>query len=108
MYSAVEGAAANALGGAVPEELKRERWDIFMQTQADISRARLRRKIGTVQAVLVDKVEAGTAIGRSMADAPEIDGIVTVRGAPALSPGDLVDVRIESADDYDLAGSLSR
>jgi len=105
-YSAVEGAAANDLDGAVPEEVKQERWDIFMRTQAEISRARLKRKIGTVQAVLVDSVDAGQAVGRSMADAPEIDGIVTIRGAPELRPGDLVYVQIDAADDYDLTGTL--
>jgi len=106
-YSPVAGAAANALEGAVPEEVKQERWDRFMQTQAVISRARLQRKIGTIQPVLVDVVEAGQAIGRSTADAPEIDGVVTIRNARTLRPGDLVQVAIEAAGDYDLAGSLS-
>ena len=115
-YSPVTGAAANSLDGAVPEEIKQERWDRFMQTQAIISRQRLQHKIGSIQAVLVDAVEPGRAIGRSMADAPEIDGIVTIRlpATPkpnALSPDDprpgtLVQVAIDSADDYDLAGSL--
>jgi len=107
-YSAVEGAAANAIGDTVPEELKQERWDIFMQTQAEISRTRLQRKIGTIQPVLVDRVDAGQAVGRSMADAPEVDGIVTIGAALEVKPGDLVDVRVESADDYDLAGTLHR
>jgi ribosomal protein S12 methylthiotransferase len=106
-YSPVAGAAANALEGAVPEEVKQERWDRFMQTQAVISRARLQHKIGTIQPVLVDVVEAGQAIGRSMADAPEIDGVVTIRNAGTLRPGALVHVAIEAAGDYDLAGSLS-
>jgi len=120
-YSPVAGAAANALEGAVPEEVKQERWDRFMQAQAIISRKRLQYKIGSIQAVLVDAVEPGRAIGRSMADAPEIDGIVTIRHPPgfrpaahkpnapspgALRPGALVQVAIDSADDYDLAGSL--
>jgi len=107
MYSAVEGAAANALEGAVPEEVKQERWHRFMQTQAEISRTRLLRKIGTVQPVLIDTVEEDRAIGRSMADAPEIDGVVTVKQPAGLKPGDLVKVRIEKSDDYDLAGSVS-
>jgi ribosomal protein S12 methylthiotransferase len=106
-YSAVAGAAANLIDGAVPEELKQERWEVFMQTQAEISRARLQRKIGTVQPVLVDAVEHKVATGRSMADAPEIDGIVSIRPARGLKPGDLVEVCIESASDYDLAGRLS-
>jgi ribosomal protein S12 methylthiotransferase len=110
-YSPVTGAAANSLDGAVPEEVKQERWDRFMQTQAIISHQRLQRKIGSIQPVLVDAVEPGRAIGRSMADAPEIDGIVTIRNpgtlkSGALRPGTLVQVTIDSADDYDLAGSL--
>jgi len=106
-YSAVKGAAANTIDGAIPEEVKQERWDIFMRTQAQISRARLRRKIGTTQPVLVDSVRATLAVGRSMADAPEIDGIVNIRSAQGLKPGDLVNVHIDSADDYDLTGSLN-
>ncbi len=111
-YSAVEGAAANAIEGAVAEELKQERWDRFMQTQAGISRQRLQRKVGTLQPVLVDEVNAHGAVARSMADAPEIDGIVNipvVRDASGrvLKPGDLVTVRIDAADDYDLSGTLA-
>ncbi len=110
-YSAVEGAAANAIEGSVAEELKQERWDRFMQTQAGISRQRLQRKVGTLQPVLVDEVNAHGAVARSMADAPEIDGIVNipvVRDASGrvLKPGDLVTVRIDAADDYDLSGTL--
>ncbi len=111
-YSPVTGAAANALDGAVPEAVKQERWERFMQTQAVISRNRLQRKIGTIQPVLIDVLKGGRAIGRSMADAPEIDGIVSIRDPAthkpnALKPGALVQVLIESADDYDLAGSLA-
>ena len=106
-YSPVEGAAANSLPGAVPEELKEERWNLFMQTQAEISRNRLQQKVGTVQEVLVDEVENNQAIGRSKADAPEIDGIVRIRDGQGLSPGDLVQVNVESADDYDLIGRIA-
>jgi ribosomal protein S12 methylthiotransferase len=109
-YSAVEGAAANALDGAVPEELKQERWEQFMQTQAVISAKRLQARVGTVQEVLVDSVSNGQAgnyaIGRSKADAPEIDGIVTIRDGGLLRPGSLVKVQVESADEYDLVASL--
>jgi len=110
-YSPVAGAAANALEGPVPEEVKQERWDRFMQAQAVISRKRLQQKIGSIQPVLIDDVNSGRAIGRSMADAPEIDGIVTIRNPGtrtpnALKPGALVQVAIDSADDYDLAGSV--
>jgi ribosomal protein S12 methylthiotransferase len=106
-YSAVEGARANDLDGAVTEEIKEERWNRFMQTQAEISRNRLRNKIGTVQEVLVDETGDAGALARSMADAPEIDGIVQIRNGHGLSPGDLVEATIDDSDDYDLFASLT-
>ena len=101
-YSAVEGARANALEGAVPEGLKEERWNAFMQTQAEISSARLRHKVGSIQEVLVDEVNRQGAIARSKADAPEIDGLVHIPDGQELSPGMLVEVEITDSDDYDL------
>jgi ribosomal protein S12 methylthiotransferase len=101
-YSPVAGARANELEGAVPEDLKQERWNIFMQTQAEISSRRLRNKIGSIQEVLVDEVNAEGAIARSMADAPEIDGVVHIPDGSGLSPGMLIQVQIEDSDDYDL------
>jgi len=106
-YSPVAGARANDLDGAVPEEAKEERWHRFMQKQAVISRNRLRQKLGRVLDVLVDTVDPEGASGRSTADAPEIDGVVRIRDGHGLAPGDLVAVRIEDADDYDLAGRLA-
>jgi len=106
-YSPVDGARANLLDGAVPEEIKQERWHRFMQAQAVISGERLQRKIGTVQPVLVDEVSEDGAVARSMADAPEIDGVVVVRDGQQLAPGDRAAVLIESADDYDLHGRLA-
>ena len=106
-YSPVRGAAANDLPGAVPDEVKQQRWDIFMQRQAAISRARLQRRVGTELDVLVDRVEGEEAIARSSADAPEIDGLVNIRDGGHLRPGDLVRVAVESADDYDLRGRLA-
>jgi ribosomal protein S12 methylthiotransferase len=103
-YSPVQGARANELDGAVAEAVKEERWHRFMQAQAAISRRRLRAKVGSRQQVLVDHVDADGAVARSMADAPEIDGIVRILDGQELAPGDLVQVRVESADDYDLAG----
>ncbi|MBK6658369.1 MAG: 30S ribosomal protein S12 methylthiotransferase RimO [Proteobacteria bacterium] len=105
-YSAVEGAAANALAGAVPEELKLERWERFMETQAEISAQRLARKIGREMTVLVDDIEGELALARSSADAPEIDGLVRIDGAAHLSPGDRVRVRVVDSDDYDLDAEL--
>ena len=101
-YSPVEGARANEIEGAVPEEVKQERWEAFMQTQAAISSARLRAKIGTIQEVLVDETNEHGAIARSKADAPEIDGVVHIPDGQELMPGMLIDVEIDGADDYDL------
>ena len=105
-YSPVEGARANELDGAVPEEVKEERWHRFMQAQALISRNRLRRKVGSVQTVLVDSVESDGATARSTADAPEIDGVVRIRDGHGLVPGEFVQVIVEDSDDYDLTGRL--
>jgi ribosomal protein S12 methylthiotransferase len=103
-YSPVEGASANALPGAVPDEIKAEREARFMARQADISAARLQARIGTVQEVLIDEVGELGMIGRSHADAPEIDGRVYVNGADHANPGDLLRVRITQADAHDLLG----
>ncbi|WP_025367644.1 30S ribosomal protein S12 methylthiotransferase RimO [Thioalkalivibrio paradoxus] len=101
-YSPVEGAQANALAAPVPEVEKAARLEAFMQVQADISAARLQRRIGTLQTVLVDAIdEAGTLIARSPAEAPEIDGVVYVEGASA-APGDFLEVEIVEASDHDL------
>src|SRR5688572_26167875 len=80
-YSPVEGAKANELPGALPEPVREERRARFMQVQAGISRERLKRKVGKTIDVLVDEVGEGVAIARSAADAPEIDGVVLVKGA---------------------------
>jgi ribosomal protein S12 methylthiotransferase len=101
-YSPVDGARANEFEGAVPENIKEERWNAFMQTQAEISTARLRSKIGSIQEVLVDEVDEDGAVARSKADAPEIDGVVHIPDGQDLSPGMLIDVEIEGSDDYDL------
>jgi len=106
-YSPVKGAAANELDGHVPDEVKQERWDRFMAHQQEISAARLQRRIGTEIDVLIDEAGDEQIIGRSSADAPEIDGCVYV-DAPAdgrrLRPGDIVRVRVTDADEYDLYG----
>ena len=106
-YSAVEGARANALAGAVPEDVKEERWHRFMQKQADISRRRLAGRVGHTLEVLIDEVHGDEAVARSVGDAPEIDGVVRIREAGQLSPGEFVDVIVESSDDYDLTARLS-
>jgi ribosomal protein S12 methylthiotransferase len=101
-YSPVEGAPANALEGAVPDEVKQERYDRFMAHQQAISTERLARKVGKELNVLIDEVDEDGAIGRSSADAPEIDGSVFVDSAVPLKPGDLVRVRVTDSDEYDL------
>ncbi len=106
-YSAVDGARANELPGALPEEVKLEREARFMSLQAEISRGRLAAKVGRVLEVLVDHVAATGATGRSAADAPEIDGLVYIRDGATLKPGEFARVLIESADDHDLAGRLA-
>ncbi|TCO40416.1 30S ribosomal protein S12 methylthiotransferase RimO [Dokdonella fugitiva] len=106
-YSPVDGAKANELPGAVPEELKEERLERFMEVQADISAARLARKVGTRQQVIVDEVDEDGAIARSKADAPEIDGIVRIDDGHALKPGQIVDVEIIHTDEHDLIGRLA-
>ncbi|MCC7225961.1 MAG: 30S ribosomal protein S12 methylthiotransferase RimO [Burkholderiaceae bacterium] len=103
-YSPVDGAPANALEGAVPDEVKQERWDRFMAHQQAISTARLARKVDTEIDVLIDEVDEEGAIGRSSADAPEIDGCVYVSSDRKLAPGDLVRVRVTESDEYDLWG----
>ena len=104
-YEAVEGAAANALPGAVPEAVKAERWHRFMTAQATISEARLATKVGHDIDVLIDAVDDdGGASGLSKYDAPEIDGEVHLRDAGGVAVGDIVRVRVEDADEVDLFG----
>jgi ribosomal protein S12 methylthiotransferase len=105
-YSPVDGATANALPGQVPEEIKEERLERFMTAQAEISAARLRRQLGRRLQVLIDEVEDGFATGRSMADAPGIDGTVRIDDADGIAPGDLVTVEITASDAHDLDGRL--
>ncbi len=101
-YSPVEGASANALPDPVPEEVKRERYARFMAKQETISRRRLARKVGRTLRVLVDKVEEGRAMARSIADAPEIDGVVYIQAGTELNVGDFYDVVVTRADTHDL------
>ncbi|MCR6495832.1 30S ribosomal protein S12 methylthiotransferase RimO [Thermomonas sp. S9] len=107
-YSPVDGAAANALPDPVPEDVKQERLARFMERQAAISEARLAAKVGTVQQVLVDAIDGELAIARSMADAPEIDGLVQVQDGreAGLKPGEFARVRIMGSDAHDLYGEV--
>jgi ribosomal protein S12 methylthiotransferase len=101
-YSPVKGARANALPDHVADELKQERWERFMELQQGISAAKLQAKIGSTIEVLIDEVDSEGAIGRSSADAPEIDGKVYLNGVTDLRPGDFVEAEVTAADEYDL------
>lgn len=109
-YSAVDGAAANALPDQVAEEVKQERLSRFMEVQERISAAKVAAKIGSLQTVLVDELTEDDdgnviAIARTKGDAPEIDGIVYLQDADGLNPGDFVDVQIVDAQGHDLIGA---
>jgi len=103
-YEPVDGAVANDLAAAVPDEVKEERWHRFMQRQQIISKKRLKAKVGTRQQVIIDEVGPTVAKGRTKGDAPEIDGSVYVASRRPLRVGEIATVKIERADDYDLHG----
>ena len=92
----------------MPEDVKEERFHRFMELQQKISARRLAAKVGRELDVIVDEVDDEGAIGRSFADAPEIDGVVYLNGETALKPGDIVKVKIENSDEYDLWGTVVR
>ena len=94
-YSPVEGAKANELPDPVPEDIKEQRYHRFMALQQQISADRLQAKIGRTIEVLIDEVDDEGAIGRSAADAPEIDGVVYLNGATELKPGQVVIAKVE-------------
>ncbi len=104
-YEPVRGAAANDLAAPVPDQVKEERWHRFMQAQQKISAQRLKRKVGTRQQVVIDEAGATVAKGRSVADAPEIDGAVYVASRRPLRVGEIATIKIERADAYDLHGT---
>lgn len=105
-YSPVEGATANELGNQVPDDVKQDRFERFMEVQQEISAARLEKKIGQTLEVLVDEVDEQGAIARSWADAPEIDGKVFIDNGQELRAGQIVRVNITDASEYDLFGNV--
>jgi ribosomal protein S12 methylthiotransferase len=105
-YSPVEGASANALADPVPPEVQQERYERFMERAAAISAERLASRVGQRTRVLVDAVEKNVATARSEAEAPEIDGVIHVKGARNLRPGDWADVEITGSDAYDLKARI--
>ena len=101
-YEPVSGASANTLDGAVPEEVKEERWHRFMAAQQKVSSEIMAARVGKTFKVLIDEVDDEGAVGRSPWDAPDIDGSVFLESAAGVKPGDLIDVRAVHADEYDL------
>jgi len=101
-YEPVDGASANALEGAVAEEVKEERWHRFMAAQQGVSREILATRVGREIDVIIDEVDEEGAIGRSVWDAPEIDGSVFLNGDTGLAAGDIVRATVVNADEYDL------
>ena len=101
-YEPVEGAKANAINGAVPDEVKEARWHRFMAVQQEVSAELMAARKGRTIDVLIDEVDAEGAVGRSKWDAPEIDGSVFLNGETSLKPGDIVRATVVEADAYDL------
>ena len=106
-YENVDGARSNDLPGHVPEEVKQDRWDRFMQKSQAISEAKLAAKVGRVMDVIIDEVDDDAATCRTMSDAPEIDGNLFIdQGHETLKVGDIVSVEVDEAGEYDLWGTL--
>jgi ribosomal protein S12 methylthiotransferase len=105
-YSPVEGAEANGFADQVPQELKLERQQRFMQLQAQISADKLQARIGGREIVLVDEVHDDVVVARSAADAPEIDGEVLIQGDWDVEPGDFVEVKVSAATEHDLYAEM--
>ncbi len=112
-YEDVSGADSNALPGQVSEEVKEDRFHRFMMVQQEVSAARLALKVGRMLPVILDECHPGegrdlVGVGRTMGDAPEIDGVVHISGLPnTVKPGDIVNVKIIGSDEYDLTGIIN-
>ncbi len=105
-YENVADADSNALKNHVPQDVIEDRWNRFMAVQQKISAKRLKKKVGQILPVLIDEVTKDSIIGRSYADAPEIDGVVHIKSKGRVLPGTIVKVKIEKSDEYDLYGSV--
>ena len=107
-YSNVDGARANALKNQIPEDVKEERYRIFMSAQEEISKAKMRAKINSIQSVIVDDITDKYAIARSFSDAPEIDGVIYLENPKGLNIGDMLEVKINNCENFDLyAGPIN-
>ena len=107
MYSPVEGATANDLPDQIDEEVKAERHRRFMEVQSEISAARLAQRVGQEYYIVIDSVDSEGAVGRSYADAPEVDGVVHLNGVHHLEPGDRVWAEVIHTDAHDCWAVLS-
>ena len=107
-YENVAGAASASLPGQVPDEVKEERWRRFMAVQSEIADARAQSMVGRTIEVIIDEVDEDGAIGRSKADAPEIDGSVFIADASGLKPGDIVRASVTAGEQVDLWADLTR
>ena len=101
-YSNVDGATANMIAEQIPDEIKQSRLKRFMEVQNQISQKKLADKVGSIQTVIVDEIGKDYAVARSYANAPEIDGVIFLENPDGLEPGDMLDVKIKSSEDYDL------
>ena len=101
-------APASSFPGQIPEEVKQERYERFMEVQQKISAAKMQAKVGSVQEVLVDIVDEKGIISRTKADAPDIDGVMYLHAPRGLRvrPGDLLRARVTASDEYDLEGDI--
>lgn len=106
-YENVDGADSNKIAGKVLQDVIDDRWNRFMEVQQEISANRLQKKIGKVIPVLIDEISEGRIVGRSAADAPEIDGLVYAQTKRRHLPGHMVKVRIDTSDHYDLHGEVT-
>ncbi len=108
-YEPVKGAASNAIEDQIPTDEINERWERFMQAQADISAERLKRKVGKTLPVMVDEIGENGIVGRTEGDAPDVDGLVYITPSETSAtpkPGDIVKVRITESLEHDLCGEM--
>ena len=106
-YEPVKGADSNAIANQIPADVIEDRWNRFMAAQQKISTARLKQKIGKTMPVLIDSASDSGIIGRTMGDAPDIDGVVHVTSKEPLRSGQIVNVKITKSDEYDLFGKVA-
>ena len=106
-YENVNGAKANTLPNHLSEEVKEERWNRFMMKAQDISEKKLKKKIGTIQDVIIDELDEEGAICRTKGDAPQIDGNLFIdKDFENLKQGQIVSVKVDEASEYDLWGKV--